>query len=154
MAARRRKRPRTTAETFVVDSSVVLAWYFRDEASPYADGVAKSFLWAKAIVPAIWPVEIANALLTGERRGRTTESDATRFIRQFARLPITVDQQSTTTVWTSTMGLARQHQLSAYDAAYLELGMRLAVPLATLDDALTIAATKAGVSIYAPKNRG
>jgi hypothetical protein len=59
---------------FVLDGSICLAWYFKDEANPYADAVAARFPDVKAIVPAIWPLELANAVLGGERRKRSTEA--------------------------------------------------------------------------------
>ena len=150
MAVRRPKRSLRSSETFVVDCSVVFAWYFADEANRYADSVAMSLSSAKAVVPVIWPLEVANTLLMGERRGRSTELQAAAFLSRLVQLPIAIDDQTTVAAWSFTMQLARQHQLSAYDAAYLELALRLGTPLATLDEALITGARRAGVFIYTP----
>jgi predicted nucleic acid-binding protein len=84
----------------------------------------------------------------GERRGRTTPADAARFLAILGTFPINVDDETATRAWADTMHLARAHTLSAYDAAYLELAIRLGLPLATLDDRLKAAATAVGVTLY------
>jgi predicted nucleic acid-binding protein len=133
----------------------VFSWYFADEANRYADSIAESLSSARAVVPTIWPLEVANTLLMGERCKRSTEPQTTAFLSRLGQLPITIDHQTTAAAWSSTMRLARQHQLSAYDAAYLELALRLGAPLATLDEALKKSAKAAGVAVYASqRNRG
>jgi predicted nucleic acid-binding protein len=135
---------------FVLDGSVTLAWYFKDEADPYADAVAASIPGAQPAVPAIWPLEVANAVLVGERRKRSTEAQAARWLAYLGSLPIAVDDQTTARAWTDVLRLGRAHALSAYDAAYLELALRRGLPLATLDGPLKAAAAAAGVAVYAP----
>ncbi|MGD0010813.1 MAG: type II toxin-antitoxin system VapC family toxin [Terriglobia bacterium] len=76
---------------FVLDGSLALAWYFKDEADPYADAVAAHFPAARAAVPLIWPLEVANAVLMGERRQRSTEAQAARWLTYLGLLPIAVD---------------------------------------------------------------
>ena len=151
MPVRKPKQPRGLAGALVVDCSVVFAWYFADEANAYADAVAKDLSSTKAVVPTIWPLEVANTLVMGERRKRSTELQATAFLSRLARLPITIDDQTTIRAWSSTLQFARRHQLSAYDAAYLELAHRLRANLATLDEPLKSAARSAGVAIYQPR---
>lgn len=73
-----RKAGKIRMTEFVLDGSLALGWYFKDEADPYADAVAASFPAARAAVPVIWPLEIANALLMGERRQRSTQAQAAR----------------------------------------------------------------------------
>lgn len=138
------------ALTFVLDGSVVLAWYFADEKNPYADAVAAALPAAAGVVPALWHLEIANTLVVGERRGRSTAAQATAFLGHLAGLPIIVDAGTITHAWAETIRLARVHGLSVYDAAYLEIALRLALPLASLDGKLSAAATAAGVAAYAP----
>jgi predicted nucleic acid-binding protein len=135
---------------FVLDSSLALSWYFRDEMDPYADAVAASFPAVRAAVPVIWPLEIANALLTGERRNRSTEAQATRWLAYLRSLPVAVDEETGDRAWSDTLRLARGHGLSAYDAAYLELSLRRALPLASLDAKLKAAAAAAGVRQFKP----
>jgi predicted nucleic acid-binding protein len=138
------------SDEFVLDGSVPLAWYFADEANDYANSIATRIPKAQAIVPTIWPLEIANALVVGERRKRSTVAQATTWIGFLTSLPITVDLETSAKAWTDILGLARTHSLSAYDAAYLEIGIRRQLPLATLDDQLKATAKAVGIEMYAP----
>jgi predicted nucleic acid-binding protein len=137
-------------ELFVLDSSVALAWCFHDEANPYADAIAARFPKIQAVVPAIWPLEVANVLLVGERRKRCTPTDTAQWLRSFAALPIVIDDEPVMGVWDSILNLARTETLSVYDAAYLELAVRRGLPLATLDEKLKAAASTAGIGEYNP----
>jgi len=141
---------RTPAQRFVLDCSVVLAWYFADESDSSADAVAASLTGATAVVPSLFHLEIANILVVGERRKRSTAAQATVFLAGLAALPILVDEQTEARAWSDTMALARAHGLSAYDAAYLELAVRESLPIATLDDRLRAAAKAVGVPFYKP----
>jgi predicted nucleic acid-binding protein len=142
-------RKRGIAE-FVLDGSLALAWYFKDEANSYADAVAGRFPAARAVVPLIWPLEVANAVLMGERRQRSTEAQAAQWLTYLGFLPIAVDDETNNRAWGEVLRLARAHRLSAYDAAYLELALRRSLPLATLDDKLKAAASAVGVPAFAP----
>lgn len=135
-------------DRLVLDTSLTLAWYFADEANPYADAVAQTLASAEAIVPSLWPLEVANALVMGERRKRSTEAQASTFLARLGTLPIVIDEETDARAWSDTLSLARAHKLSAYDAAYLELAMRRGLPLASLDDKLKAAATAVGVGLY------
>lgn len=132
---------------FVVDNSVVMAWCFQDEASQYADAILGSLEVFKAIVPSIWPLEVGNVLLVAERRKRLSEADSTRFIALLTELPITIEQESPERMMREILALAREHQISSYDASYLDLAMRKGVPIATLDDGLIKAAERSQVPI-------
>jgi predicted nucleic acid-binding protein len=145
-----KRAAKKTANAFVLDASVTLAWYFQDEADPYADDVARQLPATQAIVPSIWPLEVANAVLTGERRKRGTAATAAQWIGYLTSLPITVDDPTVGRVFGDILALARTHDLSAYDASYLELATRSGLPLATLDDPLRAAAAAIGVAIYQP----
>jgi predicted nucleic acid-binding protein len=138
----------SATDRLVLDSSIALAWCFADEKDPYADAIAASFPALEATVPNLWHLEIANALVVGERRGRNTQADTSKWTGFLSSLPIAVDGQTTARAWTDTVNLARSQNLSAYDAAYLELTLRLGLPLATLDGKLKAAATAAGVPLY------
>ena len=137
-----------TKDGFVLDCSVTMAWGFDDEATPYTDGVRDNLADVRAIVPALWPVEVANATIVGERRKRLDEARSSRFLSLLSSLPIIVDAETAARAWADTMHLARAHNLSAYDAAYLELAIRLGLPLASLDEKLKAAATAVGVPLY------
>ncbi len=134
---------------FVLDGSVTLVWGFTDEDDEYAVAILDKMPDLQAHVPGLWPLEVANALLVGERRGRTTPAKATHFLVLLGTFPIAVDDETVTRAWVETMHLARTHNLSAYDASYLELAMRLGLPLATLDGKLKTAATAVGVPLFA-----
>ena len=133
---------------FVLDGSVTLVWGFADENDDYASAILDKMSDLQAYVPSLWPLEVANALLVGERRGRTTPADAAHFLAILGTFPITVDNETVARAWVKTMHLARAHKLSAYDASYLELAMRLGLPLATLDDKLKVAANAVGVLLF------
>jgi len=135
-------------DKFVLDCSVTLAWYFKDEANVYANAIRGRLSQAEALVPAIWRLEVANALLVGERRKRSTEAQATTWVRFLERLPITIDTETSARAFGDVLNLARAQNLSAYDASYLELAMRRGIPLATLDNKLKTAAAAVGVSLY------
>lgn len=145
-----RRRQRAAVNAFVLDRSLAVAWFFEDEISRYAQAVEDSLPTATAVVPSLWPLEVANALLMGERRKRATEANVTAFLNLLAALPISVDDDTAGRAWQSSLHLARSHRLSVYDAAYLELAIRQRLPLATLDDNLAAAANAAGVPAYGP----
>ena len=132
---------------FVLDSSVALSWCFEDEAAEPALVVLDSLRQSEAVVAHHWTLEMANGLLSAERRGRIDGDGATRFSRLLLALPIAVDPVARGTALTETRRLARTHRLTSYDAAYLELAIRLGVPLATLDEELRRAARVEGVAL-------
>jgi predicted nucleic acid-binding protein len=148
-----RRRPDALAKSFVLDCSMTIAWFFEDETSRYAQAVEDSLPTARAIVPSLWPLEVANALLAGERRKRATEAAVTTFLGLLTALPITLDDDTAGRAWPVSLHLARSHRLSVHDAAYLELAMRKRLPLATLDDKLSAAAAAAGVPAFSPGHR-
>ena len=115
---------------FVLDCSVTMAWCFDDEATPYTDGVRDSLADLRAVVPSIWPLEVANATIVGERRKRLDEARSRRFIHLLEMLPIAVDEETSNRAFSDISHLARAYQLSAYDAAYLELAVRRGLPMA------------------------
>lgn len=130
---------------FVLDNSIAMAWCFEDEATVVADRVLDHLAVDEALAPAVWPLELANAVLTGERRGRLQPADAVRFLDLIRALPITVDDASLDRSIGRIRELASAQALSAYDASYLELAMREGVTLATQDARLRAAATRVGV---------
>jgi predicted nucleic acid-binding protein len=132
---------------FVVDASLALAWHFEDEGSEYADRVLERLREERAVVPSIWPLEVANGLVVAERRRRLSPARVTRAVELFHELPIFVYEVGAQLALGSVLDLARAHGLSAYDAAYLELAMREGLPLATQDAYLREAADRAGVPL-------
>lgn len=133
---------------WVLDCSVALAWAFPDETSKraerfLADLGQEAVLW----VPALWWYELANALTMAHRRRRLSESESVQLVELYGSLPIQTDTHlNSDAVW-RFQALAKEHSLSAYDAAYLELAQRKGIGLATLDKLLASAARKAGVEV-------
>lgn len=137
-------------DRFVLDGSVTLAWLFHDEQDPYADAIIGKLPQIEMVVPRLWHLEVANVLLVGERRGRCSQADTTNWVGFLSGLPVLVDGSTEARAWSNTINLARQHGLTEYDAAYLELALREGLPIATLDTRLEAAATAAGVVRYQP----
>ncbi|MCI5158366.1 MAG: PIN domain-containing protein [Candidatus Electrothrix sp. AUS1_2] len=133
---------------FVVDNSIVMSWCFDDEEDDYADTVLTALETMTAGVPAVWPLEVANVLLVAERRKRLTTSDSIRFLELLRELSLEVIQEAPQRGTSEIMVLAREQQLSSYDASYLDLAMRKGLPLATLDTRLRNAAEKCGVAFF------
>lgn len=132
---------------FVLDCSVTMAWCFDDEATHYTDGVRDLLVDVRAAVPTIWPLEVANAAIVGERRNRLDETRCSRFFSLLNALPIVVDEETSPRAFRKIPQLCRAHRLSAYDAAYLELAIRRGLPLACLDGKLRAAAIAVGVPL-------
>lgn len=129
--------------SFVIDASVVIAWAFKEQHAT-AEHVFARIQAEEAIVPALWWYELRNVLVLGEWQGRLTQRETARFLRDVSRLAITMDS---TPDEIQVLTLARRHRLTVYDAAYLELSQRKALPLATLDEALAAAARAEGVAL-------
>lgn len=133
----------------VADASAVLAWCFEDEAGPDADALIARIAAEGALVPSHWSLELANGLAMGERRGRLTPAESAGFVALLEQLPIETDAASPARALHQTLALAREHGLTSYDAAYLELAMRRGLPLATHDRRLAQAGERAGVAVLA-----
>lgn len=131
--------------TVVLDASVTLAWAF-GEPGPDATALLERVAVEGAVVPSLWRLEVGTAVLQRERRGAIAPVLADEVLQRIAALPIRVDRETEGRAWAATMTLARRHCLTLYDAAYLELAVRLGAPIATFDVALAKAAAEAGVA--------
>jgi predicted nucleic acid-binding protein len=129
---------------FVLDTSIPACWAFQDEQDARADAAYARIRTEEAVVPSLWWFEIRNILVVNERRKRITESDTGVFLRVLARLRIRIDRDPEEG---AVLRLARTHRLSVYDASYLELALREAIPLAILDGELAAAARKEGTRL-------
>ena len=132
-------------EPFVVDASLTLSWCFADEATPYSRAVLAALETTYAVVPALWPFEIANVLALAERKQRITQEGITEYLEKLRRLPIQIERREALWLWQAILPLVREHRLSGYDAAYLELAKRERMRLATLDHDLQQASRVVGV---------
>jgi predicted nucleic acid-binding protein len=128
-----------------------MAWCFEDECDQYADAVLGALRETEAVVPAIWPLEVANVLLVAERTKRLKKADSARFVELLRGLSIAVEALNSESVLSRVLASGRESGLSSYDAAYLELAMRQGITLATRDKALKRACKKGGVSLFQPK---
>jgi predicted nucleic acid-binding protein len=134
----------------VLDASVALAWCLADEKSDFARRVLLAAREGEdCVVPAIWPLEVVNGVLVALRRARLTDSEAIAFASLLDDVAIRIDALSLGGAFGSVLALAREHELSSYDASYLELAARSRAQLATLDAHLAAAATRAGVPLFA-----
>jgi predicted nucleic acid-binding protein len=130
---------------FVLDNSVAIGWYFENQATAYTDGVLKLMARDVAHVPPLWPLEFANVLRKAIAWRKITEARAHEIIAQNERWTIKVD--ATQPKPGDILSLSLAYGLSSYDAAYLDLAMRLRLPIAAKDGALLIAAKAAGVGV-------
>lgn len=133
--------------SFVLDCSVTMAWCFEDERTAATDALLARVVDAGAIAPFLWPLEVTNVLLNAARRKRIPHDAVNQVARRIAALPVAIDKDGAGLIWGNTLQLAERHSLTSYDACYLELAQRKALPLATLDAALRTAAMAVGVGL-------
>lgn len=126
--------------SFVLDTSIALAWAYSDETTQAVTQVFDLLAQSGAWVPGLWHLEIANVLEMGVRRKRHNGQFRDATLADLAQLPIDIDGETDHQAWGATLRLAIRHELTLYDAAYLELASRRNLPLATLDEDLRRAA--------------
>ena len=131
---------------FVLDSSVAMAWVLPDEANSTLDPLFDRLTHDVAVVPPVWPLEIANVLLVAVKRGRLTAKDVRQLVTELRALPLEIDSTSTERALSETLALAQKYHLTSYDASYLELAKRREIPLATLDVKLRQACLSAKIT--------
>lgn len=133
---------------FVVDASATLAWCFQDEATDWSRALLQRVRNGESVrVPAHWTTEVANGLLVALRRKRLDLDDVRGLTADLQQLPIEAEAALSLIAAQRVLDLAVQHNLTVYDAAYLDLVIRLSLPLASLDTDLCSAAAAAGISI-------
>lgn len=126
-----------------------MAWCFTEEATEFTTALLNrlSDLTDTAVVPVLWLYEVANVVELAVRKGRIPRETALAFLESLGDLPIEVENPSRTQVFVTIRSLAGQYQLTAYDAAYLELAIRHNLPIASLDKALSGAALASGLEV-------
>jgi predicted nucleic acid-binding protein len=130
-----------------LDASVTLSWHFEDERGPESLDVLRLVTGGGAVVPAHWQLEVANGLVMATRRGRLAADRRRRVLLSLAMLPISSEAALADGALMATVDLAERHRLTVYDAAYLELATRRALPLATLDKQLADAGRRSGLAV-------
>jgi len=134
---------------FVLDPSVALAWFLDDPVPAYATEVRRALLdGARAAVPALWHLEMANGFVVAERRRILTTAEATRCLTYLEQLTAQIETHSDFVPARHALNTARSFQLSAYDAVYLDTARKEGIPIATLDQAIRAAAARAAVDIF------
>ena len=134
----------------VVDNSVVMAWCFRDEGTAFTRAVLAAVVERFALDLNGWPLEAGNTILVAERRKRIEPEEVSGLLAMLEELPFQVEQEPPSRMLKEIFALAREHQLSTYDASYLDLALRRGIPLATQDKSLHRAAAKCGVALFKP----
>ena len=133
----------------VLDCSAALSWFMPDEDGPQARELRSLVTDGGAVVPMLWPMELGNVLAIATRSRRMSVAQRTAAIEALGQLPIEIDSETLTKIWTDTLALADKMRLTVYDACYLELAQRRRLPLATFDKELRAAAAKLGVPVLA-----
>jgi predicted nucleic acid-binding protein len=132
---------------FVLDASIALAWCFADEETPATIKLLERLETEQAFVPTLWTLEVGNILVSAHRRRRISYAKITEFLSILGSLNIQIDEETAAHGFHEILFLAHSEKLTTYDAAYLELAMRLGLPLATKDIQLVEAALRLGVEI-------
>lgn len=134
---------------FVIDASAILSWCFVEEQPDDAEALLQRLVAAGLAAPAHWPFEVANILWVAERKRRINAAAANAFVDLIEQLGVTLDTQSFAMALRDSRVLALAHNLTVYDAAYLELALRRGAGLVSKDAALLRAAEAAGVTTIA-----
>lgn len=131
--------------SFVLHNSVVCGWLLESQSTPYSEAVALRLKTSRAIAPALLPLEYTNVLRTACKRQRLVAAQAQHMLALLAQLPIDIDTTAPNPA--QVFDLALRHDLTSYDALYLDLALRHSLPIATQDRALANAALAAGVGL-------
>lgn len=135
--------------SFVADASVAVGWVHPAQSTVDTAATLTAIAEGAVLeVPALWPLEVANALTVLERRGKLTASERQIALGWLRALRLRIDHEMAAVAFSRLAELARTYRLSVYDAAYLELAHRRSLPLVCKDEPLRAAARKCGVALY------
>jgi predicted nucleic acid-binding protein len=135
---------------FVADTSVAIGWVHPGQATKQTAAMLDAIADGATLeVPALWPLEVANALLVLVRRGKLTEDERQAGLGWLRGLRVRVDQEMSAIAFWRLSELAATHRLSVYDAACLELAQRRRLVLGCQDGPLQMAAKRAGINLWA-----
>jgi predicted nucleic acid-binding protein len=134
---------------FVADASVAVGWIHPAQATPLTSAMLDAIAEGATLeVPALWPLEVANALTVLVRRRKLTEADRAAGLQWLRALRLRVDHEMASLAFSRLSDLAIVHHLSVYDAAYLELAQRRKLTLGCKDGPLRKAAKQSGVPLW------
>lgn len=135
--------------SFVADASVAIAWVHPAQATLETDAMLDHLAAGDSlVVPALWPLEVANALTILRRRRKLTPDEARTAIEIIGELPTVIDHEAAAVAFTRLVDLASEHDLTVYDATYIELATRRQLPLASNDARMKQAAIRSGVDLW------
>ena len=135
--------------SFVANASVAIAWVHPAQATPETDAMLDRLATGDSlVVPALWPLEVANALTVLRRRRKLTPDEARTAIEIIRELPVIIDHEAAVIAFTRLVDLASEHELTVYDATYIELATRRQLPLASNDARIKQAAIRSGVELW------
>lgn len=126
--------------SLVIDAALTMTWYFEDEATACADEILGRLSDVGAWVPSTWRLEVANAFALAVKHRRVDAVYRDASLNELSLLPITIDTETSTYAWSTTLRIAERFSLTTYDAAYLELAQRRSLPLASANSAMRAAA--------------
>ena len=136
-------------QAFVADASVAIGWVHPAQATTHTASMLDAIADGATLeVPALWPLEVANALTVLQRRRKLTEDERQAGLGWLRGLPLRIDHEMALLAFSRLSDLASAHQLSVYDAAYLELAQRRRLVLGCKDGPLRKAAKLAGVTLW------
>lgn len=133
--------------SFVLDSSITLTWYFQDQSTPATLAVLEAVAEKGAIAPPLWRLEVTNGLQSALRRRQIDRGYRDASLRDLSLLPIAIDTETDAHLWSRTLTLSDQFDLTIHDAVFLELAQRRALPLASLDQQLRSAGDELGLTL-------
>ena len=119
-----------------------MAWAFEDEKTTETEKLLLLTERETVVVPALWMLEVSNAMVQAVKRKRLTEPDVRKFLASMKRLDKEIDAAFVFDAFVTVFDLALKHRLTAYDSAYLELAHRRKLPLAC-----ATAATSLGIPV-------
>lgn len=138
--------------SFVADASVAIAWVHPAQATAETEAMLDRLAAGDSVVvPALWPLEVANALTVLRRRRKLTPDEARTAVEIIRQLPVVIDHEAAALAFTRLIDLASKHELTIYDATYIELAARRQLPLASNDAHLKQAAIRSGVDLWQPR---
>jgi predicted nucleic acid-binding protein len=134
---------------FVADASVAISWVHPSQATAATDAMLDAIANGAALeAPALWPLEVANALTVLVRRGKLNDDERQAGLGWLRGLRVRIDHEASSLAFTELSSLAAAYRLSIYDATYLELARRRHIALGCKDGPLRKAAMRAGVDLW------
>ncbi|MEA2339624.1 MAG: hypothetical protein QOE82_3631 [Thermoanaerobaculia bacterium] len=141
--------------SFVADASVAIAWVHPAQATGETDAMLDRLAAGDVlVVPALWPLEVANALIILRRRRKLTPDEVRTALEIIRKLPVVIDHEAAALAFTRLVDLASEHELTVYDATYIELATRRQLPLASNDAQMKLAAIRSGVQLWQSDTSG